>query len=266
MMWLVICFLAIRMEKIYFLLADKDTNIQNITFIYFKEKYNLTFLKPSIFDDLFKEPYLSSCIAIIDAGFSAERGLEALKSLKTLKPSLPIIFTASQSTEELCLCAYKLGARDCFKKPYILIEIIQSIELILKSKKEGTGHRSNILLDKDNDNITKSPPFLKNHPNIEQAKKYMEENFSKSFSLDDLAEEACLSKFHFCRAFKRHECMTHSEYLNLVRITKAKNLLKNDLISISEICYLTGYNDLTYFGKVFKTLEGVSPSTYRKKL
>jgi len=254
------------MEKIYFLLADNDTRIQYVISSYFKEKYNLSFLKPSVFDDLFKEPYLSSSIAIIDAGFSDNRGLEALKSLKTLKPSLPTIFTTSQSTEELCLNAFKCGARDYFKKPYVLIDIIQSIELILKSKKVGTGHRSNVLLDKDNNDLTKRPPLQKNHPNIEQAKKYMEENFSKCFSLDDLAEEACLSKFHFCRAFKKHERMTYSEYLNLVRITKAKNLLKNDLISISEICYLTGYNDLTYFGKVFKTLEGVSPSAYRKNL
>tara|TARA_B100000315_G_scaffold217965_1_gene218927 strand:+ start:3441 stop:4211 length:771 start_codon:yes stop_codon:yes gene_type:complete len=254
------------MEKINFLLADKDIHLENTILPYFKEKYNLSLLKPSSFDDLFTEPYLNSSIAIVESAFSGDRGLEALKSLKTLNPSLPIIFTTSQDTEELCLCAYKLGARDCFKKPYIFIDIIQSIELILKSKKEGTGYRSNILSGKNANSLTKRPGLQKSHPNIEQAKKYIEENLSKSFSLDDLAAQTCLSKFHFCRVFKRHESMTCSEYLNLLRIRKAKTLLKNDCLSISEIFYLTGYNDLAYFGRVFKTLEGVSPSAYRKKI
>lgn len=253
------------MEKINILLAGEATDIQNIISSYFNEKYSLFFLTPPSFDDLIREPYLSSSIAIVDSGFSGNRGLEAIKNLKNLKPSLPIIFTTSQSTEELCLNAFKSGARDYFKKPCILIELIQSIELILKLKKKKRESRTNILLKKDADFLKKRPKSKINHPNIEKAKKLMEENFSKNFSLEDIAKKACLSKFHFCRVFKRHERITYSEYLNLIRITKAKNLLKNDLLSISETCYLTGYNDLTYFDRVFKNLEGVSPSAYRKK-
>ncbi len=254
------------MEERRVLLADKETGIQNIIFSYFKEKYSLFFFTPLSFDDLFKEPYVSPSIAIIDSAFSGSRGLDALKSFKTFNPSLPIIFTTSQGTEELCLSAFKLGARDYFKKPYILIDIIQSIELILKSNKEEKGDRTNILLNQETHSSTKRPKFQKDHPNIEKAKKYIEENFSNNFSLDDLAKEACLSKFHFCRVFKKNERMSFNKYLNIMRISKAKNLLKNHLLSISEICYLSGFNDLTYFGRVFKKLEYASPSAYRKKL
>ena len=94
----------------------------------------------------------------------------------------------------------------------------------------------------------------------------MEENFNKNFSIEHLAKKVCTSKFHFSRIFKKQMGLTCTEYLNKVRVKKAKNLLNNDQLSISEICFLTGYNDLTYFGKVFKTLEGISPSDYRKNL
>jgi len=254
------------MEKINILLADQQTDFQSAISSYFRPQYEINCLTPPAFDDLFKKPYLNFSIAIIDSGFSGSRGLEAIEVLKTSNPSRPIIFTTSQDTEQLCLCAYKLGTRDCFKKPYLLIDIIRSIELILKSKKERTGYRSNILLGKYANNLASESALQNNHPSIEKAKRYMEENFNKNFSIEHLAKKVCTSKFHFSRIFKKEIGITCTEYLNKVRITKAKNLLKNDQLSISEICFLTGFNDLTYFGKVFKTLEGVSPSTYRKNL
>tara|TARA_Y100000294_G_scaffold129995_1_gene121911 strand:- start:693 stop:1064 length:372 start_codon:yes stop_codon:yes gene_type:complete len=121
-------------------------------------------------------------------------------------------------------------------------------------------------LSKYANNLASESALQNNHPSIEKAKRYMEENFNKKFSIEHLSKKICTSKFHFSRIFKKQLGITCTEYLNKVRITKAKSLLKNAQLSISEIWFLAGYNDLTYFGKVFKNLEGVSPSAYRKKL
>jgi len=254
------------MERLHILVAGGEAEIQDEIFSYFKDKYNLLMLMPPSIDCLFQKPFINSSLAIIDFGFSNYKGLQAIKRLKASKQSLPIIFSASHGAEELGFRAFKLGARDSFIKPFITTDLIHSIELILSSSREEKGNRSNVLLNKYAEIFVAETTLQNNNPAIEKTKKYIEENFTKTFSLDLLAGIAYKSKFHLCRKFKEQEGMTCSEYLNTVRIKEAKTLLKNYQLSISEICYLTGYNDLTYFGRVFKNLEGVSPSAYRKKL
>lgn len=246
------------------ILADIDIETQDVILSIFKNKYNI-FL-PSSFNDLLTKPFLNSSLAVIDCNFLGNRGLEALKSLKTAMPSLPVIFTTSQSTEDLCLNAFRLGARDYFKKPLVTKDILKSIELILryKKKREKRG-RTNVLLDIYADNILLEATSQNVSPNIEKTKKFIEENYNQPLSLQLLAKIACMSKYHFCRIFKKQVNMTYTKYLNTIRIKEAKRLLNTSLLSITEICFQIGYNDLTYFERVFKKLENCSPSSYRKK-
>lgn len=243
-----------------FILADIDIETRDVILSYFKDNCNI--LIPSSFNDLLTKPFLNSSFAIIEYNFSNNRGLEALKSLKTARPSLPVFFTTSQSTEDLCLNAFRLGARDYFRKP-LTKDIVKSIELILRYKKrEG---RTNVLLDIYADNILLDSTPRNVSPNIEQTKTFIEENYNQPLSLQLLAKIACMSKYHFCRIFKKQVNMTYTTYLNTIRIKEAKRLLKTGLLSITEICFQIGYNDLTYFERVFKKSENCSPSSYRKK-
>lgn len=234
------CYLPIYqyVEKTNILLAGRDSEFQDLIFSYFKVEYNLLLLLPPSFDDLFKNPFSNPSLAIIDSGFSGNRGLEALKDLKDSKSSLPVIFTSYQT--ELCFNAFKLGARDCFIKPFFVADIIDSIELILRGKKEKIEDRTDILISKYANSLVAETPIQNNHPSIEKAKRFIEENFRKTLSLDLLAETASKSKYHFCRLFKKQTGMTCTEYINVIRVREAKGLLKNNLMSISEICFLVG--------------------------
>lgn len=126
--------LKIKMEKVYILLADQGPEIQNGIFSYFKERYNLLLLMPYLLTDLFQEPFLSSNLAIIDSKFLGNQAFVALKALKICNPTLPIIFTSSKDEYELGLNIYKLGVKGYFKKPYLIYDIIKSIEHILSKK------------------------------------------------------------------------------------------------------------------------------------
>lgn len=92
---------------------------------------------------------------------------------------------------------------------------------------------------------------------------YIEENLHSALELDGLAQKANLSKFHFCRTFKRHTGLNPMKYVAALRIDRAKELLKQDGISVSSIASQVGFRDLSNFIRQFKKVTGVTPSRYR---
>lgn len=95
---------------------------------------------------------------------------------------------------------------------------------------------------------------------------YIADNLKEDISLKDTAAKFNLSPYYFSRTFKKVFGYNFSDYLNMVRVSRAKELLKDDSLSVKEICYLVGYSDPNYFSKVFKKYEGVTPTEYREKL
>ncbi|MGZ5566768.1 MAG: helix-turn-helix domain-containing protein [Limisphaerales bacterium] len=74
------------------------------------------------------------------------------------------------------------------------------------------------------------------------------------------------STFHFCKMFKKATGLNFTDYVSRVRVEKAKNLLLNPNLRISEIAYEVGFQSLTHFNRVFKKITGQSPSHYRTQL
>jgi len=245
------------------MLADCDVETQYMIKTYYKDEFNV--LLPVSFRELYKEPFLNSFIAIIDYHFLDDKGLEALETLKSVRPSMPVIFTASHLTEDLYLSAFTLGAQHCFSKPLNLKEIDERIEVIFSYGEQGVGRGKNVLLPRHTALLNGKKRGKDIPPNISKVKKHIEQNFGKAQSLDILASVACMSRYHFCRTFKHFIGVTSVEYLNMVRIKEAKRFLRNNWFSISEICFFIGYNNLCQFERVFKKSEGVSPSVYRKR-
>ncbi len=102
--------------------------------------------------------------------------------------------------------------------------------------------------------------------NIERAKRFIEKNLEKPLSLEEVSRESGMSRYHFARMFKAYTGMTFKTYHNEMRIEAAKALLQNGENRISEVCYAVGYNDLSYFNRVFRRYVGMSPSSYQKQL
>lgn len=96
--------------------------------------------------------------------------------------------------------------------------------------------------------------------------RYISENLEEEIDLEKVAAQFNLSSFYFSRTFKDIVGYNFSDYVNIIRIKKSKELLKNDSISIKEICYKVGYSDPNYFSKVFKKYEGITPSEYKLNL
>lgn len=96
---------------------------------------------------------------------------------------------------------------------------------------------------------------------IVQAKLFIDANFADNIDLDNIADEAYFSKFHFIRQFKKIYGKTPHQHLILVRIEKAMLLLRENN-PVSEVCFSVGFQSLGSFSGLFKRIVGLTPSTY----
>jgi AraC-like DNA-binding protein/ligand-binding sensor protein len=103
-------------------------------------------------------------------------------------------------------------------------------------------------------------------PVIARAKQYITEHQTEELSLEQVAKSVHTSKFYFCKMFKKATGINFTDYLSRVRTERAKNLLLNPNLRVSEIAYEVGFQSLTHFNRVFKRILGESPTDYRNQL
>ena len=97
---------------------------------------------------------------------------------------------------------------------------------------------------------------------IRQSKLFMDRYYADALKLNELAEQAYVSKYHFVRLFKRVYGKSPFLYLKEVRMEMAKQLLRGKM-SVSDTCFSIGYQSLSTFSGEFKKSTGLSPSQYR---
>lgn len=100
---------------------------------------------------------------------------------------------------------------------------------------------------------------------IERAKKYIDANFGRDISLDDVSREIQISPYYFSKLFKEETGGNFIEYLTGIRIERAKQLLHETELSMKEICVEVGYQDPNYFSRIFKKTTGITPTEYKEK-
>jgi AraC-like DNA-binding protein/ligand-binding sensor protein len=103
-------------------------------------------------------------------------------------------------------------------------------------------------------------------PLISRAKRYIEEKQGEDLSLTEVAKAVNTSTFYFCKMFKKATGLHFTEYVSRVRIEKAKNLLLNPNLRVSEVAFEVGFQSLTHFNRVFKKIVHQSPTEYREQL
>ncbi len=99
---------------------------------------------------------------------------------------------------------------------------------------------------------------------IVQAKLFIDNHFSEKIDIDNIADQAYFSKFHFIRLFKAIYGKSPHNYLIKVRIDKAKLLLAEDL-QVLAVCLMVGFDSPTSFTATFKKIVGKTPIVYRNE-
>ncbi len=100
---------------------------------------------------------------------------------------------------------------------------------------------------------------------ITKVMNYLMENYTEEIHLDKVADLVNLNKSSFCRYFKTRTKKTYSQFLNEIRIAHACKLLISGDKRISQICYATGYNNISHFNRQFKLITGFTAKEYAKQ-
>ncbi|KAA1246112.1 AraC family transcriptional regulator [Aquimarina sp. RZ0] len=95
---------------------------------------------------------------------------------------------------------------------------------------------------------------------------FVQKEFTRQITLDEIADKVSMSVPGFCRYFKKITGKTFIQFVNEYRLVHAAKLLHEKQTSITDICYESGFSNFSHFNKLFKQTTGKTPSTYRNEL
>lgn len=210
-------------------------------------------LRLNYFTDLFKRQEFKLALGYLE-DYIEEIAVQYTKSEAEFKGEIEnLIFNITILLENLDF------ENDLHEEKYTFFDLIQDANDVDEVLRYFTD-----FLQKVKDEIASR----QKNPEQENLKKilaYIEANYQETITLTGLAEHFHFNPSYLSTYFSTHQGMGLSEYLTEVRIKKAKMHLRNSRIPISEIGDLVGYDNHSYFCKVFKKVTGLSPSKYRKQ-
>jgi AraC-like DNA-binding protein len=98
-----------------------------------------------------------------------------------------------------------------------------------------------------------------------RARQFIDECYDLPIDLEVISRQACLSRYHFLRLFRETFATTPHQYLIQRRIEKAKELLRSQPASVTQICFEVGFQSLGSFSSLFRRCVGDGPANYRKR-
>ncbi|MDX2284947.1 MAG: AraC family transcriptional regulator [Bacteroidia bacterium] len=100
------------------------------------------------------------------------------------------------------------------------------------------------------------------HHRLAYAVEYIRAHLDRQIRIEKLCDQACLSRAQFYRAFKQEFGLSPVDFVNQERVKRAWNILRQPGKSVTDACYESGFNSLSYFNRVFKRWTGLAPSQH----
>jgi signal transduction histidine kinase/ligand-binding sensor domain-containing protein/DNA-binding response OmpR family regulator len=191
-------------------------------------------------------------------------GFEFCSILKTqIETShIPVILLTALSSSENLIAGLDKGADAYLTKPFDENVLLKQIENILLQRKRIRENFSQQFISEKTVEVGSLDNFF-----LKRVKTVVEKNISdESFGMENLAEELMISRTHLHRKIKSLTGVSTTEFVNLIRIKKAIELIKKENYLFSEVAYQVGFNSQSYFTKCFKKVYGVAPKEYFKSL
>lgn len=106
----------------------------------------------------------------------------------------------------------------------------------------------------------------KNSERLRKVYEYVGKNFSRNIQIEEIANIACMSPTAFCRYFKQETGHSFICFLNNFRLGYARNLLNSDEYKIVDIAQMCGFQDVSYFNRMFRKKNSMTPSDYKQRI
>ena len=177
---------------------------------------------------------------------------------------IPVILLTARQAVEAETEGFEGGADDYVTKPFNMIVLVLRIRKLIelsRAHRETTARGTVIDPTPSEIVITSVDEKL-----IEKAIRYVEDNISRSdLSVEELARELGMSRVHLYKRLLQITGKSPIEFIRVIRLKRAAQLLRESQLHVSEVAYEVGFNQPKYFSRYFKEEFGVLPSVYQEK-
>ena len=201
-------------------------------------------------------------VALADIKMPKMDGLELMKQCKLIKLNTFFIFLSAYDSFQYAQTAINYGAKGYLLKPlksseleHVFKGVVQELDMQFNDYE----FQENTCL-KEINSTAYIPDFIK------KAMIYVNENYAEKHSLDSMSQLFHVSPEYFGATFKNLTGMSFVDYYTSIKISKAKEILTYLSCSIQETAQKVGYDDYSYFCKIFKKYTGFTPLEYRRKI
>lgn len=188
-------------------------------------------------------------------------GFEVCRRIKTTESTshIPVILLTAKASEESKIAGLETGADDYIIKPFEIKELKVRMKNLIEQRKQLRIRFNRIQGLKPEEIATTSV----DEKFLHKALTILEQRMSDlDFSVEDFARDIALSRVQLHRKLRSLTGQSTSEFIRVVRLNRAAQLLKQNHESITQIAYLVGFNSSSYFSRSFCKHFGVSPSEY----
>ena len=224
-------------------------------------------------------------VMILDIEMPGITGLAAAEMIRKKDRRLPIIFLTAFDEFDYARKAITVHALDYILKPYDQGELFSVVDEALDMAEFARSPREPMKAEEETRNAAEGPEETgKDTEGPEEVRKaagspekeqeapqgqrlvhaYIEAHYMEDLSVQEMSERFSYSEAYFCKRFKQVYGKSFVSYLTEYRIGRAKELLRNETISIRAAGKAVGYPDPNYFAKVFRRVTGKSPSDFRQ--
>lgn len=197
-----------------------------------------------------------------DYDYPDRASLELLQNTKQAHPSIPILMLTVQHSEELAVWAFRARVWDYFVKPVPYQDVARCARSLSQIGDEPPrlGVRTTPPLPAENDIVRAN----NSHSELTPALEYVKSHLSEKITLKQVSSLCGMSPYKFSRVFHRALGETFQNFLLRFRISRGCEMLKNPHTRISDVAHLTGFQDASYFAKVFRRFHGVTPTDWQQ--
>lgn len=202
-------------------------------------------------------------LVISDVMMPGMDGNELCRKIKSNKQTshIPVILLTARQEVESKVKGLETGADDYVTKPFNMIALVLRIRKLIELSRYRQVTHSKIDPAPSEIVITSLDEKL-----IEKAIKYVEDNISRSdLSVEELSHELGMSRVHLYKKLLQITGKTPIEFIRVIRLKRAAQLLRESQLHVSEVAYEVGFNNPRYFSRYFKDEFGVLPSVYQEK-
>ena len=202
-------------------------------------------------------------LVISDVMMPGMDGNELCRLIKGNKQTrhIPVILLTARQTMESKVEGLQTGADDYVTKPFNMTVLVLRIRKLIELSHYRQATQATIDPTPSDIVITSLDEKL-----IEKAIKYVEDNLSRSdLSVEELSRELGMSRVHLYKKLLQLTGKTPIEFIRVIRLKRAAQLLRKSQLNVSEVAYEVGFNNPKYFRRYFKEEFGVLPSVYQEK-